>query len=123
MVNRILVINDEVREAARQLVEFASKPENVYHPGPGATVPGDNPNFVLQLGDYRCVFTITDNKRLWKHLSVSVPAKDYLPNPAAFEEIAHLFGITGSLDEWARRGIIAPHARDNCLVIVQEHPG
>lgn len=118
---RVLVIGNKEREAAQKLVEFASKPENHYVPGPEVKwVPGDHPEYVLHLGDYRCVFTITEDHGLWRHLSISVPARGKLPHFAATEEIAHLFGITGTVREWAEAGHVSPHESENCIVIVQE---
>jgi hypothetical protein len=77
---------------------------------------------VLQLWDFRCVFTITaDGPRLWKHLSVSVPAPNKLPNFAAVEEIAHLFGIEGSASSWAKKGHVAPHEKEHCVVVISEY--
>ena len=56
---RLLVIGEEEREAAHKVALYAAFPENHYRPGPGAAVPGDNPNFVVMLGSFRCVFTFT----------------------------------------------------------------
>lgn len=118
---RVLVIGEAEKEAAKRLVEYAEKPENHYKPGPDAKVPGDDPSYVLQLYDFRCVFTITESKDgVWRHLTISVPAKDKLPHPAAVEEIAHLFGIEGTVEEWAKKGHVAPHEQDHCIVVV--HP-
>lgn len=39
---QVLVIDDQFRQRAHAIREFASKPENVYRPGPEAAVPGDN---------------------------------------------------------------------------------
>jgi hypothetical protein len=117
----VLIIGEAQKEAARRLFEFAMRPENHYKPGPGVGVPGDDPNYVLQLFSYRCVFTITESASgVYKHLSISVPAKDKLPHPAAVEEIAHLFGIKGSVDDWASKGHVSPHANEHCVVVVSE---
>lgn len=118
---RVLLISEAEKEAAHRLFAFAARPENVYRPGPGVPVPGDNPNYVIRFNTYRCVFTFTDMGRaVFKHLSISVPAKDKLPHPAAVEEIAHLFGIKGTLDEWAKKGHVSPHHDEHCVVVVQE---
>lgn len=52
---RIFVIDNEAREAAARVVEFASKPENRYvaSPEPRA-IPGDNPAFVVHISGFRC---------------------------------------------------------------------
>jgi hypothetical protein len=122
---RILVIGEAEKEAASRLVAFAERPENRYKPGPrddtgpGDKVPGDDPNYRLQLWDYRCVFTITETPQgVFRHLSISVPAKDKLPHPGAIEQIAPLFGIEGTVEEWARKGHVAPHENENCIVVV-----
>ncbi len=119
---RALVIGNAEREAAKALVEFTTQPENHYKPGPGAKVPGDDPRYVAHFGTYRCVFTITEMPDgLWRHLSVSVPAKDKLPHPAAIEEIAHLFGIAGTVEEWAKDGLVAPNGVEHCVVVAARY--
>jgi hypothetical protein len=122
-VNRLLIIGNAEREAAQRLVEYASKPENIYYPGQGVRVPGNDPNHTLQLMDFRCVFSYTGmDGMVWKHLSISVPAKGKLPSPVAVQEIAHLFGIGGTVDEWAERGHVSPNKAENCIVVAQPIP-
>jgi hypothetical protein len=121
---RILVIGEAEKEAASRLVAFAERPENHYKPpAPNDTAPGpapgDNPNFVVRFLDYRCVFTITETPQgIFRHLSISVPAKNRFPHPAAIQEIAHLFGINGTVEEWASKGYVSPHGYENCIVVV-----
>jgi hypothetical protein len=115
-VLRLLVISDAEKAAAHKLAEFAALPENHYKPGKTPFIPGDNPNYVLNLWTYRCVFTFTvDTKnRLFRHLSISVPSKDY-PHPAAVEEISHLFGFKGSFKSW----MVDVNKVEHCIVVAQ----
>lgn len=113
---RPLVISETERAAAHKLAEFAARPENHYKPGKTPFVPGDNPNYVLNLWSYRCVFTFTvDPKtRIFRHLSISVPSKDY-PNPAAVEEIGRLFGFKGAFKSW----MVDVNKDEHCIVVAQ----
>ena len=81
---RVLVIDDEAIEKVRRVIAYARR--HVYYPGFTDTVPGDNPEHVVKLNSFRCVFTFTKSHggcgNLYRHLSISVPSKDY-PNPAA----------------------------------------
>jgi len=113
---RVLVIGPKEREAAHKLVEFAARPENHYRPGPDAFIPGDNPKFVLRLTDLRCVFTFTEAKGLWRHLSVSVPDQNAMPHPAMVEEIGRLFGFKKSLRDWQMHG----DRKTNSVVVLQK---
>lgn len=99
MTKRVLLLGPEQREAASRLAAFALT--NVYVPGPGTTPPGDDPRHVLQLNDFRCVFSFTCVKdKFYRHLSVSVGDGSTLPNPHAFQEIARLLGFEGSIPDW-----------------------
>ncbi len=125
---RVLVIGEAEKEAAAKLVAFATKPENFYSPfakqnaDAVVKIPGNDPNHVLQLGDYRCVFTITITPSgKFRHLSISVPAEDKLPNPHAVMEIAKLFGIQGTLQELAQKGHIGPNEHEHCVVLGEEY--
>jgi hypothetical protein len=99
-----LLIDDAARAAIQQLVAFASDPANHYHPGPQAKTPGDDPRFVLKLTSYRCVFTYTrmPDKKLFRHLSVSVKKHGKWPHPSAVEMLGTLFGFTGSFESWPK---------------------
>jgi hypothetical protein len=112
---RLCIIGDEERTRAAAIVSFAR--EHVYRPGPGATVPGHDPRYVLLIPlGLRCVFTFTEEPAgvLWRHLTVSVSG-GALPHPAAVEMIAELFGFTGS---------VLDHAsfvqEENCIAVVQK---
>lgn len=88
-----LIIDDAVTARVQEVLDHAEK-----HPyRRGMPVPGDNPAFVAQLGDYRCVFTYTHaiGDTVWRHLSISVRTKDRYPHPLAAYTIAELFGFTG----------------------------
>ena len=94
---RIIHIGLEEKRAVSALVEFASRPERWYRPEleSGAGPPGDNPDHVLELSEFRCVFSLTVLKgALYRHLSVSVPGAGNWPNPIMFCAIAGLFGFT-----------------------------
>jgi len=120
---RILNVNDEAREKVARIVEYASKPENLYvpsfpvHKGP---TPGDNPNHTTWLNDFRCVFSFTRTPSgAYRHLSISVDhgKTTALPNPMMAQEIALLFGFTGELKDWA----VGRHSRPmNCLILAQK---
>ena len=88
---RPLIIDDKAKTEANRVIAYAM--DHPYHPG--QPVPGDNPNFVAQLGTYRCVFTFTHiSGKVFRHLSISVPSEKY-SNPIAAFMIADLFGFTG----------------------------
>ena len=98
---RILIIDEAAREGAARVVEYASRPENLYVPGPGAKAPGYDPGHVLRLGDYKMVFSLTKvpNGDIYRHFSMSVPARGKFPHPAAVEEVLELFGFVGGLKQ------------------------
>ena len=109
---RLLTIDDEARAEIARVVDYASQPEHFYTPlartGSALAIPGNNQNHVATLDVYRCIFSISEAPgRQYRHLSISVPgkgdfslaSKDY-PDPAVVTEIAHLFGFTGTLDDW-----------------------
>lgn len=115
---RPLVIGPEDKKRAEQLVEFASDPANYYVPGQTSFVPGDKPEYVLNLyKGFKVVFTHTkmQDGRLYRHLSVSVDKKNKLPHPAAVAEIAPLLGFVGEFDQWSK-----DHNRlESCIIVVQ----
>lgn len=125
---RALFIDEEARAKVQRVVEYASQPEHWYCPGLDA-VAGDNPNYTCELNTYRCVFTYTVGDRAigtpWRHLSISVPSKDY-PNPAAAFTIAEMFGFTGwdgktinrMPDDW----IMDVNRAEHCVMLAQKVP-
>lgn len=101
MTLRILIIGPEEKARAKEMVAFSSQPENIYHPGPGAKIPGDRPEHVAHFNDFRCVFSWTAVKSgVYRHLSVSVGDPTRLPNPVMVEEVSRLFGFTKSYADW-----------------------
>lgn len=128
---RILTLSDEVKEKAAALAEFASRRENWYFGGESDFVPGDNPDYVLRMNDYRCVFTYTlADSKLYRHLTISVPGKNY-PHPAAVLTVAHMFGFTGAKLAHGTDDVVAEAGEDwqmaakeaeRCIVVVQEIP-
>lgn len=116
---RMLVVDDEARLAAHKLVEFASRPENHYRPHmqtADALAPGDDTRYVLHLGEFRCVYTMTvTDEGTYRHLSISVPEDGRYPNPAITVEIARLFGFKGVLEDW----MVALNPAEKCVVLLQ----
>jgi len=101
MTLRVLVIGPEEKQRAKEIVAYASQPENIYHPDPKAKVPGDCPEHVAQFGSFRIVFSWTKVRLgVYRHLSVSVGDPTRLPNPVMVEEVSRLFGFTGSFKDW-----------------------
>ncbi len=88
---RMLRIDDEVRDRIAAVMKYAE--ENPYIVG--GPVPGDILEHVLQLDDYRAVFSYTHvNGIVARHLSVSIPGPDF-PNVLAVLMIASELGFTG----------------------------
>lgn len=123
---RPLLLDDVTKSRVGVVREFAERPENVYYPAPNKIAPGEDLNFVAQLDTYRCVFTITAMEdRRFRHLSISVPSKDF-PNPISVFTIANLFGFTGGKvdneiavapgSDWQ----IAIDKDQHCIVVLQE---
>lgn len=97
---QIIALTQSVLDRVKEVVEYASRPENVYRPGPGARIPGDVPEHVAILGDFRCVFSFTDVRdELYRHLSISIKTGT-MPNPVLVQEIARLYGFTGTFEDW-----------------------
>lgn len=118
---RALVIGESAKKKAARLVEFASRPENIYNPGPDARVPGDDPHYVLNINfGFRCVFTHTRGPEggLYRHLSVSVNGPSF-PDGFCVLAIAELFGFTSEGDTEHRRAV-SINDRDHCVVVVQQ---
>lgn len=127
---RPLLIDAATVIAAGELVKFASRKENWYRPRVVTWVPGDRPEYVLHFGTYRSVFTITEmDGKLFRHLSVSVPAKGKMPNPMSVATIADIFGfsgaartngvITGINPKWS----IHVSEKDSCIVLIEDWAG
>lgn len=119
---RALSLSDENRQQITSLVDFASRPENLYRPGMGP-VPGDVPGYVRHIDSYRVVFTLTEVDR---HLSVSIPAPPgRLPHPYALFTIATWCGFTGGqivegvTVEPGADWVVGPNECERCAVAVQ----
>jgi hypothetical protein len=121
MKMRPLIIDDNAKaEVARVRAHAEANP---YRPVASGNVPGDDRRFVAHLGSYRCVFTYTHSDGgVWRHLSVSVPSKNY-PNPAACFAIADLFGFTGwdhrTIDRAPDGWLLNISKPEHCVVIAQ----
>lgn len=117
---RALILDDAAKLKAEMIMRHALL--HPYTPGPKAKTPGDDPNFVGEFDTYRVVFTFTWNaKKLFRHMSVSVPAEGMLPNPYAVFSLAELFGFEG----WDGKSLqpggnwqIGVHDNEHCIVIV-----
>jgi hypothetical protein len=74
---RPLIIDDQARAAVAEVLEHALEEQNYYEPGISAQPPGEDPRHCVLLNTYRCVFSITRDpeRKLYRHLSISVPAK------------------------------------------------
>jgi hypothetical protein len=93
----MLELSDENRKQAQSLKEFAEQPENRFVIGRSSFVPGDRSEYVRYLNNYRCVFTLTEHEsRVFRHLSISVPAPNRLPHQMSAFTIATWFGFTGA---------------------------
>lgn len=93
---RPLIIGPDEKQRIEHLIKFASDRDHWYRIGESDWVPGDMPEYGLDLWTYRCVFTWTVNRgTVLRHLSVSVPAAGKFPRPFAAFTIAEQFGFTG----------------------------
>lgn len=98
---RLLQLSPENRAKVDVVVEFASRPENVFDIAKAEFIPGDRPEYTVDVDTYRCVFTISciDGLR-FRHLSMSVRGeRGALPNRLAAFTIATWFGFTGATME------------------------
>jgi len=93
---RPLVIDDEAKAKVARVVAYAMD-----HPyRKGQPPPGDNPSHVAELDTYTAVFSFTHARgKVFRHLTVSVPAEGKYPHPVATFTIAQLFGFTGYNDK------------------------
>ena len=85
-------------EAIAKIVEFSTRPENVYDPGPDVPDPPMD-GHCITLGAYRVNFTISRGTRngvpcLLRHLSIaSWPRRGQLPSLFAVDDAAQAFGF------------------------------
>lgn len=104
--HRPLMINDELRTRAAQVVEYAKKHRYnmsevlrlMKHP---EDAPGHNPEFVVVFPfGYRCVYTEEEQPGGWmRHISISLMEKETLPPVQAVEELIKVFGFRGPLKQ------------------------
>jgi hypothetical protein len=89
---RVLIIDDEARAKADQVLIYALA--HPFYLG-SAPVPGDRAEYCCELNTFRCVFSLSVDRKgdRYRHLSISVPSDKY-PNPWAVAEIAGLFGFS-----------------------------
>lgn len=133
MAMRILELSPNSKKKALKIVKHAKKRAHWFNPRtPGwlNKIPGHDPRHVCKLNDYRCVFSYThdtEQGKVFRHLSISVPSKDYA-NPAAVKVIASMFGFTGSdgipnddfPDDWVVRVKEDGPIDDHCIVVGQD---
>lgn len=94
----LLVIGPEARWRIGNLRKFAEGREHWFRPGVDDWTPGDMPEYVATVSDYRVVFTwsIGGSDVVYRHLSVSSPRPEtHLPIPYTCWSLATLFGFTG----------------------------
>lgn len=128
---RVLELGDASRQRAHEVALYAARPENWYRPRVSQWVPGDRPEHVADLGDFRCAFSYSVTQgRLHRHLSISTrtPTGPGLPAPLAVWTIASWFGFTGA--EASAEGLVERAAADwlfapvavpfKCVVLAQE---
>jgi hypothetical protein len=121
---RALIIDQKAKQKVSRLLQFASKEQNWYRPDETLIPPGDNPDFVIHLNSFRCVFTYTfSNDELFRHLSISVPAKNKYPHQIAALTIAELFGFSGwdGVSAQIPSGwIVGTNKEEGCVTMVQQ---
>lgn len=125
------VVMVEVRpKAIRRVVAFARDPANHFVVGRTQGPPGDDPRYVVRMGQLRVVYTITlfpglpitrDGRPLYHHLSASIhPAlrvpPDIFPSLNTVKAILPSFGMSPYEDDWEAAGL---NREEECGVIVQ----
>src|SRR5580698_4611 len=99
---RALFIGPDEKAAVERIVAHATKPENYYRLGTSTWIPGDLPEYRIVLGGIMTVFTITvAGTETLRHMSFSLTDSPKMPNPAMVEEIAKMFGFTGTVYDWS----------------------
>jgi hypothetical protein len=127
---QILELGDEAKKKVDAIVEFAQQEANWYDPKPGAKPPGLDARYRCFLGTYRCVFSFTIDRRakkVYRHLSISVPTRGRLPQPPVAVLIAKMFGFTGDAHpdklvplDWMVHVQTDHLVDDDCVVLVQD---
>ena len=116
------MIDDNAKAKVARVIGYAM--DYPFFPGKSPT-PGDDPNFVVHLDTYRCVFTFSHVEgKVYRHLTISIPRTKFYPNAVAAFHIAELFGFTGydkSQPSKPPEGWMMDVKRDeNYLMLVQE---
>jgi len=123
---RALVIDDDTITKVKQVIAYARS--HVYYPGISESIPGDVAGHIVYINSYRCVFSFTKENgeagRLYRHLSISIPSKDY-PHPIAISAIAGVFEFTESergVQQRVRDGAwsVGINKNEHCVVVVEE---
>lgn len=124
---RVLDLNETNVKKVVDVVNYAVIPKHWYKPferyEAKLNVPGDNKRHIAQLNDFRCVFSITQDRtgKLYRDLSISVPSDKYPHQLAAFT-IAGMFGFTGwdggllPPEQW----LIRVDEQEHCVRLCQE---
>lgn len=92
-----LPVTEELKEQVRRVVEYATASCNHYDVASGQKPPQENPNHVIQIHLYRCLFSISidPENKAWRHLQISVAQKGQFVAPVVALTIASMFGFTG----------------------------
>lgn len=102
---RPLIIDEETKRTARKIILHAE--QNVFQINDLVNIKnqkelcaGDREGFScdIEIG-YRVVYSLEQQKKLVRHISISVNEIHRLPGIAAIEQIIQLFGFTRPLEE------------------------
>ncbi len=131
----VFLDSPDVRHRIEEIKKHANKPENFYIPSSSTWLPGAVPDYVLESGTIRVVFSITKvengegkdkRERLARHITISNQTK--YPAPPIVWSICDMFGFThrykpGDIilepDESWMIGIIET---DKCIGVMQLIP-
>ena len=113
MVMIPLVIDQEVQEKIKKVIKHATNNptslETMMKLAKGEPAPGGlNADFTIDIPmGFSVTYTHEEHPgSMCKHLSMSVHAKDRVPNPIAVEMILKEFGFTNSLSECLKWGTV-----------------
>ncbi len=89
------VLDRDLLERIKDIVAFASKPENIFDPRNGINVPGNVAGHILERGDLHAVFSVTIvHGRFYRYLTVC--STDQTPCELVAWTLARLFGFRGA---------------------------
>lgn len=114
---RPLIIDDSIRERISQCIAYSK--EHVYsvadlmiRDAGAVAAPGSNLNHVVEIPvGYRCVFSVEQQRKLVRHLSVAVDRPGKLPSVPAVEMIMKEFGFVGRINE--QLNVLIEYVEDN----------